>query len=60
MLFRSCNSLMSDIGLPQVRPDGRVELPLITMGSDLEGPKRLIKKYPQGWGAKEALAFLLN
>ena len=55
-----CNSLMSDIGLPQVRPDGRVELPLITMGSDLEGPKRLIKKYPQGWGAKEALAFLLN
>lgn len=55
-----CNSLMSDIGLPQVRPDGRVELPLITMGSDLDGPKRLVKQYPKGWSAKDALAFLLN
>ena len=55
-----CNSLMADIGLPQLRPDGRRELPLVTMGSDLDGPKQLVKKYPGGWSAAQALDYLLN
>ena len=55
-----CNALMSDIGLPQVRPDGRVELPLLTMGSDLVGPSELVKIHPNGWSAAQALDFLLN
>ena len=55
-----CNALMSDIGLPQLRPDGRRELPLITMGSDLDGPTQLAKKLPTGWSAQQALDFLLN
>ena len=55
-----CNSLMADIGLPQLRPDGRRELPLVTMGSDLDGPKQLVKKYPGGWSAVQALDYLLN
>jgi NAD(P)H-dependent flavin oxidoreductase YrpB (nitropropane dioxygenase family) len=55
-----CNALMSDIGLPQLRPDGRRELPLLTMGSDLDGPKQLIKQHPNGWSASQALEFLLS
>jgi NAD(P)H-dependent flavin oxidoreductase YrpB (nitropropane dioxygenase family) len=55
-----CNALMADIGLPQLRPDGRRELPLVTMGSDLEGPKQLAKIYPNGWSAAQALDYLLN
>lgn len=55
-----CNALMADIGLPQIRPDGRRELPLITFGSDISGPTALVKIHPNGWSAKEALDFLLS
>ena len=53
-----CNALMADIGLGQVRPDGKVELPLVTLGSDLDGPARMAKIFPTGWNAKQALAFI--
>lgn len=53
-----CNALMADIGLGQVRPDGRVEISLLTFGSDLEGPRALRKRYPKGWNAVQALDFL--
>jgi len=53
-----CNALMADIGLAQLRPDGRTELPLITFGSDLEGPKRLAALHPNGWSAVDALQYL--
>ena len=53
-----CNALMADIGLGQLRPDGRIELPLITIGSDLDGPRRLKEIYPGGWSAKNAVDFL--
>jgi NAD(P)H-dependent flavin oxidoreductase YrpB (nitropropane dioxygenase family) len=53
-----CNALMADIGLGQLRPDGRIELPLITIGSDLDGPRRLKEMYPSGWSAKNAVDFL--
>ena len=55
-----CNALMSNIGLGQLRPDGRRELPLITLGSDLDGPTTLAKKHPQGWKAKDVIDFLLG
>ncbi len=55
-----CNALMANIGLGQIRPDGRRELPLITLGSDLDGPNALAHKYPQGWNADQAIDFLLS
>jgi hypothetical protein len=51
---------MSNIGLGQLRPDGRRELPLITLGSDLAGPDYLAKKYPQGWKALDVINYLLG
>ncbi|MEI7540690.1 MAG: nitronate monooxygenase [Actinomycetes bacterium] len=53
-----CNALMADIGLGQIRPDGRTELPLITIGSDLEGPMKLLSRYPDGWSARQGLDYL--
>lgn len=55
-----CNALMADIGLGQIRPNGSTEMPLVTIGSDLEGPRRLLQMHPQGWSAAEAVTFLLN
>jgi len=49
---------MADIGLGQVRPDGRVEISLLTFGSDLEGPRAMRAKYPTGWNALQAINFL--
>ena len=53
-----CNALMADIGLGQVRPDGRTEISLLTFGSDLEGPRALRELHPDGWNAVQALNFL--
>jgi NAD(P)H-dependent flavin oxidoreductase YrpB (nitropropane dioxygenase family) len=53
-----CNALMADIGLGQVRPDGRVEISLLTLGSDLDGPRALRNLHPEGWNAVQALNFL--
>jgi NAD(P)H-dependent flavin oxidoreductase YrpB (nitropropane dioxygenase family) len=53
-----CNALMADIGLGQIRVDGRPELPLITIGSDLEGSISLVNQYPDGWSAKQGLEYL--
>ena len=49
---------MADIGLGQTRIDGRTELPLITIGSDLEGSISLVNQYPDGWSAKQGLDYL--
>jgi len=53
-----CNALMADIGLGQLRPDGRTEISLLTFGSDLEGPRAMREKYPTGWNALQAINFL--
>lgn len=53
-----CNALMADIGLGQLRPDGRTEISLLTFGSDLEGPRALRAIHPNGWNAIQALNFL--
>ena len=53
-----CNALMADIGLGQVRPDGRTEISLLTFGSDLDGPRALRALHPDGWNAIQALNFL--
>jgi len=55
-----CNALMANVGLGQTRATGYVEKPLITLGADLDGPRRLIALHPQGWTAREALDWLLT
>ena len=55
-----CNGLMANIGLPQVRKDGYVEAPIVTLGSDIEGAKTLLKDHPEGYGADEAVKWLLS
>ena len=55
-----CNGLMSNIGLPQVRKDGYVEAPIVTLGSDVEGAKVLLKNHPEGYGADDAVEWLLS
>jgi NAD(P)H-dependent flavin oxidoreductase YrpB (nitropropane dioxygenase family) len=54
-----CNALLANIGLPQVRPDGRVEPPLLTSGDDL----RSIARFLQGrtrYTAAEVIHYLLS
>lgn len=54
-----CNALAADVGLGQTRADGYVEPPLLTLGTDLDGPARLVAEHPAGWTAAQALAWLL-
>jgi len=55
-----CNGLMANIGLPQVRKDGYVEAPIVTLGSDIEGAKVLLNSHPDGYGADDAVKWLLS
>lgn len=54
-----CNALTANVGLGQTRPDGYSEEPLVTLGADLDGARRLVDAYPAGWSAREALGWLL-
>jgi NAD(P)H-dependent flavin oxidoreductase YrpB (nitropropane dioxygenase family) len=53
-----CNGLFSNIGLGQHRRDGYDEAPIVTLGSDVDGCKELIKDFPGGWNAAQALDFI--
>jgi len=61
-----CNALMTDVGLGQHRKDGYVEQPLLTLGADLAGARRLDTEHwlhggsTEGWSAAEAVAWLLR
>lgn len=55
-----CNALMADIGLGQLRKNGYVEKPALTLGQDLSGPKELISRQPEGYSARDAVEWLLS
>ena len=55
-----CNALLANVGMPQVRVDGYEELPLITLGSDLTGEEAMLTLHPDGWGAADAVNYLLS
>ena len=55
-----CNALFANIGMPQRRKDGYVEVPAITLGSDLDGARGLLAEYPHGWTGTEAVTWLLR
>nr|WP_104201177.1 nitronate monooxygenase [Cryobacterium sp. Y29] len=53
-----CNALTANVGLSQTRRDGYEELPLVTLGTDLDGVTALRAAHPQGWSATEAVTYL--
>jgi len=55
-----CNALMANVGFPQLRKDGYEENVALTLGQDLEGPRRLIDMHPGGWTAREAITWLTS
>jgi NAD(P)H-dependent flavin oxidoreductase YrpB (nitropropane dioxygenase family) len=55
-----CNSLTANVGLGQTRADGYTEEPLVTLGADLDGARRLAAEHPGDWSAVEALDWLLG
>ncbi len=55
-----CNALLADVGLGQERRDGYRETTLLTLGTDLDGPRRMLAAHPSGWTAAQAVDFLLT
>ena len=53
-----CNSLMAAVGLGQTRGDD-VELPLVTLGTDLDGVRRLLASHPEGWTARDVVDWVV-
>ena len=55
-----CNGLLANIGMPQPRKSGEVELPLLTCGDDLAVVKSLLEANPGGYHAEHVLELLLG
>ena len=57
-----CNALFANIGMPQLRkaPAVYAEEPAITLGQDLEGAEGLLRAFPGGWNATQAVEWLLG
>jgi NAD(P)H-dependent flavin oxidoreductase YrpB (nitropropane dioxygenase family) len=53
-----CNGLLVTAGHGQLRPGGVAEPPLLTLGQDLDGARRLQAAHPDGWSATDVLAWL--
>ena len=54
-----CNALTSTIGLGQTRKDGYKEMPIVTLGSDIDGATMLRAAHPGGWAAADVVSWLL-
>jgi hypothetical protein len=55
-----CNGLFANVGMGQVRRGGFVEPPLLTLGSDLQGARRLLAAHPDGWTAADVVGWLTS
>ena len=55
-----CNALAANVGIGQTRRSGYTEAPLVTLGEDLGGARAFSRQHPDGWGAAEAVAWLLS
>jgi NAD(P)H-dependent flavin oxidoreductase YrpB (nitropropane dioxygenase family) len=55
-----CNGLTANVGLGQTRRDGYQEVPIITLGADLEGVAKMLSDLPEGWTAEQAVEHLLQ
>ena len=56
-----CNALLANIGLGQTRrASGYSEEPLVTLGSNLDGVRAMLRCHPHGWSAAQAVTWLLT
>jgi nitronate monooxygenase len=55
-----CNALLANIGHAQVRRDGSIEPPLVTLGDDLNMVRRLIRPGRMGYSAEDVVESLLS
>lgn len=55
-----CNSLMADIGLPQIQAGGQKEVHLLTAGDDLNNIARMMKPGQEHYGARDVIEYLLE
>jgi NAD(P)H-dependent flavin oxidoreductase YrpB (nitropropane dioxygenase family) len=55
-----CNGLTAGIGLGQNRRDGYDEVPIVTLGADLDGVTQMLSQMPGGWSAVQAVDHLLG
>jgi len=55
-----CNALMANIGLGQLRRNGYVEQPAVTLGQELGSARSLLTLHPGGWTAQQAVDWLLS
>lgn len=55
-----CNSLVSNVGMPQALPDGTQELPLVTLGDDLVNVGRFCVGGSPDYSAADAIRVLLG
>jgi NAD(P)H-dependent flavin oxidoreductase YrpB (nitropropane dioxygenase family) len=55
-----CNGLTAGIQLGQSRSDGYNEVPIVTLGADLEGVSQMLSDLPGGWTAVQAVDRLLG
>lgn len=53
-----CNGLTATNGLAQIRRGGAVEPPLVTLGGDVEQLTGLVERWPNGWSARDLVAWL--
>jgi len=55
-----CNGLTASVGLGQTRHDGYREVPIVTLGQDLDGVAQMLSEFPAGWTAAQAVDRLLG
>lgn len=55
-----CNSLMADIGMPQIQAGGHKEVHLLTAGDDLNNIARMMKNGKETYHAKDVVNYLLE
>jgi nitronate monooxygenase len=55
-----CNSLVSNVGLPQIQRDGEIEPMLITSGDDAVGVARFVPQGKASYSAAHVIDYLLN
>lgn len=55
-----CNGLPSTIGLGQIRPDGRIELPLVTAGDSLAHVAEFLEPGADSYSAARVVEILLS
>jgi nitronate monooxygenase len=55
-----CNALLANIGLAQIRPDGAVEPPLVTLGDDVNTVGRFLAPGRNSYSAEDVIGVILG